>query len=152
LVERWPGLDAVRRIQSPGARPEPGGGDASGFFVGSAPPARCSMRQDDKETTMDAIAEGDEEHRLPCAEAILAGTLGLMTAHAQADCNDQRQRIAEKVELNLAGLAEHPALSLHFRQALSALTAHWQLLEQQDMAMCEPEEQSCLQGASSWVH
>jgi hypothetical protein len=101
---------------------------------------------------MESIAERDEEQRLPCAEAILAGTLGLMTAHAQADCSDQRQRIAEKVELNLAGLAEHPALSLHFRQALSALTAHWQLLEQQDMYRGEQEEPSCPHPVSSWIH
>jgi hypothetical protein len=101
---------------------------------------------------MEAIAEGDDEQRLPCAEAILAGTLGLMTAHAQADRDDQRQRIAEKVELNLAGLAEHPALSLHFRRALSALTAHWQLLERQDMSFGEQEERLSPQARPSWTH
>ncbi len=101
---------------------------------------------------MESVAERDEEQRLPCAEAILAGTLGLMTAHAQAACNVQRQRIAQKVELNLAGLAEHPALSLHFRLALSALSAHWQLLGHQYACLREHKERSFQEAESSWIH
>ena len=101
---------------------------------------------------MEPVAERDEEQRIPCAEAILAGTLGLMTAHAQAACNLQRQRIARKVEGNLAGLAEHPDLSLHFRLALSALTAHWQLLEHQCASFRERKERSFPQAESSWSH
>lgn len=101
---------------------------------------------------MECFARGDEEQRLPCAEAILAGTLGLMTAHAQADCNNQRQRIAEKVELNLQGLAEHPALSIQFRLALSVLSTHWRLLQQQNASFHGHEERSSPRAGSSWIH
>jgi hypothetical protein len=101
---------------------------------------------------VESLAERDEEERLPCAEAILAGTLALMTAHAQAACNVQRQRMAQKVELNLAGLAEYPALSLHFRLALSALTAHWQLLEHQDKSVREHKERSIPPAVSLLIH
>jgi hypothetical protein len=75
-----------------------------------------------------------------------------MTAHAQAACDVERQHIAHKVELNLAGLAEHPAVSLHFRLALSALTAHWQLLEHQCTAGCEHKEPSFPSTASLRIH
>jgi hypothetical protein len=105
-----------------------------------------------KESPVDSGAERDEEQLLPCAEAILAGTLGLMTAHAQAACDVQRQHIAQKVELNLADLAEHPDLSLHFRLALSALTAHWQLLEQQYTSVREHQEPSFPQAESPRTH
>ena len=100
---------------------------------------------------MQSLAERDEEERLPCVEAILAGTLALMTAHAEAACKVQRRRMAQKVELSLAGLAEHPALSLHFRLALSALTAHWQLLEYQDKPV-RRQERSLPPAESLLIH
>lgn len=100
---------------------------------------------------MESLAERDEEERLPCVEAILAGTLALMTAHAEAACNFQRRRMAEKVELNLVGLSAHPALSLHFRLALSALGAHWQLLEQQEKPVRENKEPP-FRPAQSLIH
>lgn len=36
----------------------------------------------------------DEEHVMPCAEAMLAGTLALMTGHAQNACACATQRNA----------------------------------------------------------
>lgn len=36
----------------------------------------------------------DEEHVMPCAEAMLAGTLALMTGHAQSACACATQRNA----------------------------------------------------------
>ena len=101
---------------------------------------------------MESLATPDEEERVPSAEAILAGTLALMTAHAEAACSVQRRRMAQKVELNLAGLAEHPALSLHFRLALSALKAHWQLLQRQNRSVRQHKERSFTPAESLLIH
>ena len=76
----------------------------------------------------------DEEYRLPCAEAILAGTLALMTGHAQSRCDVQRHCMAQKIGSNLGKLAEHPELSQQFRMALSKLRTHWQVLMDQGQA------------------
>ena len=73
----------------------------------------------------------DEEYRLPCAEAILAGTLALMTGHAQSRCDVQRHCMARKISSNLDKLAEHPDLSSQFRMALANLTSHWRVLMNQ---------------------
>jgi hypothetical protein len=73
----------------------------------------------------------NEEYQLPCAEALLAGTLALMTGHAQACCDDHRRLMARKIAVHLAQLAEHPILSPQFRAALWNLRTHWQLLQEQ---------------------
>lgn len=77
----------------------------------------------------------DEEYHLPCAEALLAGTLALMTGHVQACCDDHRQLMNAKIVANLAHLAEHPILSPQFRTALGNLRTHWQVLERQRAAV-----------------
>jgi hypothetical protein len=54
----------------------------------------------------------DEEYSLPPVEALLAGTLALMTGCAQHSgpvC--QRELMVGKVVSNLTELAQHPALS-----------------------------------------
>jgi hypothetical protein len=70
-----------------------------------------------------------QEYELPCAEALLAGTLALMTAHVQACCDGHRARIVDKVNDNLAQLAGNCALSPPFRTALWNLRIHWQMLK-----------------------
>lgn len=70
----------------------------------------------------------DEEYHLPRAEALLAGTLALMTGHVQARCDGHRELMNAKIVANLAHLAEHPVLSPQFRAALGNLRTHWQLL------------------------
>jgi hypothetical protein len=77
-------------------------------------------RQSDDEST-----HADQEYGMPCAEALLAGTPALMTGHAQACCEDQRTRMAEKTGANLALLARHPRLSAGFRAMVTNLRAHW---------------------------
>lgn len=77
------------------------------------------------------IEIANEEYQLPCAEALLAGTLALMTGHAQACCDDHRRLMARKIAAHLAQLAEHPILSPQFRAALWNLRTHWQLLQEQ---------------------
>lgn len=73
----------------------------------------------------------DEEDQLPCAEALLAGTLALMTGHAQACSEGQRQLMATKIVSNLSQLTEHPLLSQPFRAALCNLHVRWQRLQEQ---------------------
>lgn len=73
-----------------------------------------------------------EEHELPSVEAVLAGTLALMTGYSQALQAEldpaQRLRMSMKVSLNLAALVDHPQLSLGFRQVLLGLRQRWQAI------------------------
>lgn len=82
----------------------------------------------------DIEMDGDEEYHLPCAEALLAGTLALMTGHAQACCDNNRQLMNAKIISNLSQLAEHALLSPQFRAALRSLRAHWQVMQRQRAA------------------
>lgn len=73
-----------------------------------------------------------EEHELPSVEAMLAGTLALMTGYSQAlqaDLHPQ-QRIAmgARIGANLDLLAEHPALSENFQRLLLGLRARWRAM------------------------
>jgi hypothetical protein len=69
---------------------------------------------------------GDEEYQMPCAEALLASTLALMTGHAQACCDDHRTLMAARIAGNLAQLAEHALLSPQFKTLLWSLRGRWQ--------------------------
>jgi hypothetical protein len=70
----------------------------------------------------------DEEHVMPCAEAMLAGTLALMTGHAQSACTTQRDLMGRKIRSNLFFLGEHPGLSPSFRTVLQRMHQHWDVL------------------------
>lgn len=74
-----------------------------------------------------AHADADEEYTLPCVEALLAGTLALMTGVAQAapGCRHVGP-MASKIIDNLGALADHPSLSAPMRQMLARLLPHWQ--------------------------
>lgn len=67
----------------------------------------------------------DEEYSLPCAEAVLAGTLALMTGHAQACCCSQRAALGEKVVAGLQQLAHSSHFTPHFRALLGSLQRKW---------------------------
>jgi hypothetical protein len=77
---------------------------------------------------------GDEEYHLPCAEALLAGTLALMTGHAQACCDNHRQLMNAKIVANLSQLGEHPILTAQFRTAISNLRGHWEVMQRKQAA------------------
>lgn len=70
-----------------------------------------------------------EEHELHSVEAVLAGTLALMTGYSQAlqAALDPQSRVAmgEKIGCNLGLLLDHPQLSLGFRQVLFGLQQRW---------------------------
>lgn len=67
------------------------------------------------------------EHTLPCAEALLAGTLALMTGYAQQADAGTRTLMARKVVSNLFFLSGHPQLSDAFKTLMGNLRTRWQL-------------------------
>ena len=69
--------------------------------------------------------EKHEEYTLPTAEALLAGTLALMTGCAQGT-DGQRGLMSAKIAHNLAQLSEHAALSSEMRRVLARLQTRWQ--------------------------
>ena len=89
-----------------------------------------------------------EEFTLPCVEALLAGTLTLMTGVAQAapGCANVRP-MAAKVVSNLGTLAEHPALSEAMRQVVARLALHWQAVGRSPAAQAPGQPDRTL-----WLH
>lgn len=83
-----------------------------------------------------------EEHELPSVEAVLAGTLALMTGYSQAlqaELDPQgRVAMGEKIGSNLGLLVDHPQLSLGFRQVLFGLQHRWMA-----MSECTRAAQCC---------
>ncbi len=74
--------------------------------------------------------EISDEYELPAVEAVLAGTLALMTGIAQTGRLAQRGPMIDKVIGNLVLLAGHPQLSMEFRCAVGGLRRHWERLSQ----------------------
>lgn len=70
----------------------------------------------------------DEEYALPSVEALMAGTMALLTGYAQSapDCAN-RPLIAKKVVSNLFFLAAHPHISAPMQTMLGNLRTRWQL-------------------------
>lgn len=67
-----------------------------------------------------------EEVALPGVEALLAGTLALMTGYAQAGAEStHRAMMASKIACNLSELAAHPQLSDAMRQLVRRLSGDW---------------------------
>ena len=66
-----------------------------------------------------------EEYSMPCAEALLASTLALMTGYVQACCDDHREMMAHKIATNLQFLSESPMLTAHFRTLVGNLRGRW---------------------------
>ena len=77
-----------------------------------------------------------EEYTMPSAEALLAGTLALMTGHVQASCCVHRELMADKIVSNLSALAEAPVLSPAFKAMLQNLCQRWQN-QGQDAALAQ---------------
>ena len=84
-----------------------------------------------------------EEHELPCIEAVLAGTLALMTGYSQAlqaaAHPQQRLAMGHKIADQLEQLADHAQLSDGFRQVLAGLHRRWRLMT----ACTEAAEHDC---------
>jgi hypothetical protein len=95
--------------------PEPAGG----ALLSNQKEMRTAMQTD-------VVFQPDtEEYVMPCAEAMLAGTLALMTAHAQSDNEQHGGLMARKIRSNLFFLSQHPGLSAGFRQVVVRMHAAW---------------------------
>lgn len=70
----------------------------------------------------------DEEYTLPSVEALLAGTLALMTGYAQSapECS-HRAVMAAKLVSHLFCLSGHPQLSPPMQTMLANLCTRWQI-------------------------
>lgn len=69
----------------------------------------------------------DEEYELPTLDALVAGTLALMTGYAHAPAEGaHRPLMARKLVSNLFFLSEHPQLSPPMRCLLARLRTRWQ--------------------------
>ena len=66
-----------------------------------------------------------EDYVMPCAEAMLAGTLALMTGYAQSAQAQHAGLMARKIVSNLFFLSRHPALSPEFRRVVERLHGAW---------------------------
>ena len=62
---------------------------------------------------------------MPSAEALLAGTMALMTGIAQGCCDSHREMIVEKVIANLSMLSCHPMASSGFKATVANLRVFW---------------------------
>ncbi len=67
----------------------------------------------------------DEEYAMPCAEAMLASSLALMTGYMQGCCDDHRTQMAQKIVQHLVSLSQHPMLSPDFKTLLWNLHSRW---------------------------
>ena len=84
-----------------------------------------------------------DEYALPCAEALLAGTLALMTGYARCGCAVHRQMMAEKAAANLLALAKHSPLSSQltsgFKTIVFKLHSQWlDLVEAEQRVLAYP--------------
>lgn len=83
-------------------------------------------------------ADTDDDPPLPCAQALIAGTLALMTTWADPapgsalDVAGLRSLLARKVVSNLFFLAQHPALPPAMRQVMAQARGRWQGLTHAD--------------------
>lgn len=72
-----------------------------------------------------APLSADEEYALPGFEALLAGTLALMTSHAQTPCADHRDATARRIATQLGWMTELQGFTPQFRTVLGTLQARW---------------------------
>ncbi|WP_180682224.1 hypothetical protein [Tepidicella baoligensis] len=97
------------------------------------------------------VQEDDDSagYTMPCAEAMLAGTLALMTGYAENRCPQHRMLMAQKVVSNLFFLASHPSLSENFRMVAGRMHRHWMnLVTPTDPA--EPPVRAWAQATGAW--
>ena len=73
----------------------------------------------------DPDARRDPPQGLPGADALLAGTLAVMTAYAQSCCDGCRTLMARKIISNLSMLVQHPVAAPALRSMAANLHGCW---------------------------
>ena len=98
----------------------------------------------------------DDEYTMPCAQAMVAGTLALMTGHARCGCAQHRDMMGSKAAYNLGQLAQHPAMSEGFREVAFKLHTQWvELVHAERIRQHQPAHlpaQAPLQAAADRTH
>jgi hypothetical protein len=89
---------------------------------------------------------------MPCAEAMLAATLALMTGHAQSGCHRHRALMAKKVTSHLFFLSRHPVMSDNFRAVMARMHGLWRALAEADAApgVCEGLAPDAVDSEAPW--
>ena len=107
----------------------------------------------------DPDIQRDPAQGLPGTDALLAGTLAVMTAYAQSCCDGCRTLMAQKIISNLFMLAQHPVAAPAFRSMAGNLHGCWvrQLLQLQRLQRLQEEGQegalaAAAQPASDRLH
>lgn len=102
------------------------------------------------------LAEDDAVAGPPSPEALIAGTLALMTAwadpcpRAQLAPDQLRQLLARKVVSHLFFLQHHPLVTPHLRQSIARVRLHWVGLARE--APAEPDAESPRAPANALMH
>ncbi len=95
--------------------------------------------------SLDETTEATEEYTLPCAEAMLAGTLALMTGYGQSPSNcPNRPLLAAKLVSNLIRLSHNPVFTAPMRVMLANLTTRWQIEVENACAQNAPAQPKVL--------
>ncbi|SFU34277.1 hypothetical protein SAMN05216350_101424 [Polaromonas sp. YR568] len=84
-----------------------------------------SQSSDHGRSDGDSDVAAADAQGLPPAEALLAGTLALMTGHAQACCEGQRALMAKKIISHLFMLSRHPGAPPNFKAIAANLHPLW---------------------------
>jgi hypothetical protein len=87
----------------------------------------------------------DENNNLLNAEAILAGTLALMTAHARCTCPkaiSNKEAMTKKIIANLLQLRSHGHLTEQFRMIMNNLHSLWATIDVAQLAAEPTQPQS----------
>jgi hypothetical protein len=100
------------------------------------------------ESDADARGEPTDDETLPSVEAVLAGTLALMTGVAEHPLKgmrplETRRLMAAKVVDNLLELGAHPCLSDPMRRVMHKLCGHWQRIAAPSEAVAASEVPPC---------
>jgi len=91
-------------------------------------PASDPFQPPPREHILHTVPCIEEEYTLPSVEALMAGTLALLTGYAQsAPGCAHRPLMARKLVSNLCYLSEHPQLSPPMQTMLGNLCTRWQL-------------------------
>ena len=81
---------------------------------------------------------GEEHYVMPCAEAVIAATLALMTGHVRCGCAEHRDMMGKKAAENLLALSQQPVLSAGFRAVAARLYSQWsELLAHERQSACD---------------
>lgn len=89
---------------------------------------------------------------MPSAEALLAGTLALMTGIAQGCCDSHRAVMVKKVIANLSMLSCHPMASSGFKATIANLRIFWLRILEQGQALADTDPAEAASGHGEPFH